>query len=254
MKAPFVARKSHKWLALVVGIQAAFWMLSGAYMAAVDIDYIHGDPLVRNTDEAVDSNLSGLYRIGNIFERYPRATAIDLVARRGRPHYVVTTERNGVLLDAMSGEVRSPIGKDEAVLLAQHYYAGTGEVAEAALLTDETSRPSEIQSRPLPLWRVRFDDRIETTFYVSPSSGELVTRRHTFWRLYDLLWMFHIMDYENRADINNNLLRVAALIGLIFALSGGWLLVYSLKRRKDSEALHSNRDLHDDHDLVPKTP
>ena len=40
MKAPFVARRAHKWLALIIGIQAAFWMLSGAYMATIDIDFI----------------------------------------------------------------------------------------------------------------------------------------------------------------------------------------------------------------------
>ena len=40
------------------------------------------------------------------------------------------------------------------------------------------------------------------------------------------------MDYENRSDINNNLLRVAAFFGFAFALSGGWLLFYALKRRK----------------------
>lgn len=255
MKAPFVARRAHKWLALIIGIQAAFWMLSGAYMATIDIDFIHGDPLVRNQNEAIDSKGSTLYPIGTVLGLYPHATAVDLVARRGHPHYVVTSEPDIVLLDAVTGEVRSPIGRDEAMLLAQYYYAGSGEVDEAMLLSDEALRPSEIQARPLPLWQVRFDDRIETTFYVSPSSGALVTRRHTYWRLYDFLWMFHIMDYENRTDINNNLLRVAALVGLIFTLTGGWLLVYSLKRPKEHVAWRNKpTDLQDDHGLVSKTP
>ena len=51
MNAPVIARKAHKWLTLIIGIQALLWMVSGAYMAVVDIDFIHGDPLVRNTDE-----------------------------------------------------------------------------------------------------------------------------------------------------------------------------------------------------------
>lgn len=252
MKAPFLARKTHKWLALFVGIQATFWMISGAYMATIDIDYIHGDPLVRNTNEAIGSTASGLYPINTLLKRFPQATAVDLVSRQGQPHFVVTNGSTSLLLDAITGEQRSPISQVGAIQLADYYYAGSGEIVGALLLSDETEKPSEIQTRPLPLWQVRFDDRIETTFYVSPSTGELVTRRHTFWRLYDFLWMFHIMDYENRSDINNNLLRVAALLGFVFALSGGWLLVFSLKRRQPQQG--TQQEAIERHDLVPKTP
>lgn len=252
MKAPFLARKTHKWLALFIGIQATFWMISGAYMATIDIDYIHGDPLVRNTDEVIGGTHSGLYSINTVLNRFPQATAVELVVRQGQPHFVVTTGSTSLLLDANTGEQRSPISQVEAIQLANYYYAGSGEIVGALLLSDETAKPSEIQTRPLPLWQVRFNDPIETTFYVSPSTGQLITRRHTFWRLYDFLWMFHIMDYENRSDVNNNLLRVAALLGFIFTLSGGWLLVYSLRRRQPLNDLQ--QEAIERHDLVPKTP
>lgn len=39
------------------------------------------------------------------------------------------------------------------------------------------------------------------------------------------------MDYDTRDDVNNNLLRVAAGTGLVFALSGAWLVFYSFRRR-----------------------
>ena len=47
MRLPALARKTHKWLALIIGVQAVFWTLSGLYMTAVHIDIIHGDHLVR---------------------------------------------------------------------------------------------------------------------------------------------------------------------------------------------------------------
>lgn len=256
MKAPFLARKTHKWLALILGVQATLWMISGAYMATIDIDFIHGDPLVRNTAEPLDEQLTNLYPIAAVLERFPQATGIDLISRLGRPHYAVVSEQTPALLDATSGQAISPIGRDLALSMANHYYAGDGQVTEAQLLSDLQNRPSEIQARALPLWQVRFDDSITTTFYISPSTGELIARRHTFWRLYDFLWMFHIMDYENRTDINNNLLRVAALFGFLFALSGAWLLVHSLKKhqaiaeRPADDGYRSVRN----YDLVPKTP
>ncbi len=42
------------------------------------------------------------------------------------------------------------------------------------------------------------------------------------------------MDYEKRTDVNNTLLRVAAASGLLFALSGAWLLFYSFTRRRSA--------------------
>lgn len=158
------------------------------------------------------------------------------------------------MLDARNGELRSPIPHEQALQLGDHYYAGSGKVGTAILITDEDQRPSELQTRPLPLWQIAFDDSIDTTFYLSPSSGELISRRHSFWRLYDFLWMFHIMDYENRTDFNNNLLRVAALMGLGMSLSGVWLLFYSFTRRKEKEEVGTTSDIRNEngYDLVPK--
>jgi hypothetical protein len=41
------------------------------------------------------------------------------------------------------------------------------------------------------------------------------------------MWMLHIMDYENRQDAHNPLLITAQVSGLLFAISGLWLLIYS---------------------------
>lgn len=232
MKAPFLARKSHKWIALIAGIQALLWMISGAYMVTIDLDFIHGDPLVRNLDEPLRADLTGLYPVSAVLARFPDAVQVEAVSQMTRPRYIVRSEGSASLLDAESGELLSPLGPEDAAELAEHYYTGTGAAGRPVLLDDDARKPTEIQTRRLPLWQVAFDDRINTTFYISPATGELATRRHTFWRLFDFLWMLHIMDYEARADVNNNLLRVSAVIGTGMALSGLWLLFYSYRRRQ----------------------
>lgn len=255
MKAPFLARKSHKWIALVAGIQALLWMISGAYMVTIDLDFIHGDPLVRNLEEPLPADLTGLYPVSEVLARFPDAVQVDTVSQRREPRYIVRGANDVSLLDARNGALLSPLGAEDAAALAEHYYTGEGAVGSPVLLSDDAEKPSEIQARPLPLWQVPFDDGIDTTFYVSPASGELITRRHTFWRLFDFLWMLHIMDYEERADFNNNLLRVSALIGTGMTLSGLWLLVYAYRRRQGGGPadgdVHSKQDSNDD--LVPKT-
>jgi len=91
--------------------------------------------------------------------------------------------------------------------------------------------PLEVQTRPLPLWRADFDDWLETSLYVHPDSGELVTRRHMFWRWFDFFWMLHIMDYEAREDVNNGLLRVITGVTLVLTATGLWLVYFVFRRR-----------------------
>jgi hypothetical protein len=40
------------------------------------------------------------------------------------------------------------------------------------------------------------------------------------------------MDYENRQDAHNPLLITAQISGLLFAISGLWLLIYSFSRSR----------------------
>jgi hypothetical protein len=50
------------------------------------------------------------------------------------------------------------------------------------------------------------------------------------------MWMLHIMDYGTRSDVNNPVLRVVSVAGLIFIVSGGWLLWFSFRRRPRPES------------------
>src|SRR5919201_830574 len=54
MKPSLLSRSVHKWLALFVGLQLLVWAVTGFYMVAVDLDFIHGDPLVRNLRTPLD--------------------------------------------------------------------------------------------------------------------------------------------------------------------------------------------------------
>lgn len=212
-------------------MQALAWIASGFYMVVVDIDFIHGDTLVRNLVTAPPP-ASSWYPLEGIRARYAEIERARIKGLPGfsQPLYELKTQDAVVLLDATTGSVMSPLGRATVEALARRYYAGHARVARTELLTGEP--PLEIQSRTLPLWRVQFDDWHETTLYIHPDSGELVTRRHRSWRWFDFLWMLHIMDYGARTDVNNAALRVATVAGLVFVASGGWLLWFSFRRRK----------------------
>lgn len=230
MRLPLLSRTLHKWLGLIVGLQLAFWTISGFYMVVVDLDFIHGDPLVRNVRVPLGADQPRL-TFSEVASRSEGVTAVSLRALPGHaaPLYEVTTDLGNVLVDAMTGQQLSPLSRDVISDLSRQYYAGAGQLASLTLI--ERDAPMEIQTRPLPLWRADFDDGLQTSLYVHPDTGVLVTRRHRFWRWFDFLWMFHIMDYESRTDMNNGLLRTATIAGLITVLSGCWLLYFSFRRR-----------------------
>jgi len=235
MNLAIFSRKAHKWLSLVVGVQIVLWTISGFYMVVVDLDFIHGDPLVRNLKVPVSAQ-SDRVPFAEVARAYPEVTQVSLKSLPGfsMPLYEVTSRGRKVLLDATSGQQISPLSDETIRSLARSYYAGKGELASLTLL--EREPPLEIQTRPLPMWRADFNDWLETSLYLHPDTGVLVTRRHRFWRWFDFLWMLHIMDYDQRTDMNNGLLRASTVLAGIGVMSGMWLLYFSFRRNRPSAA------------------
>ena len=225
-------RSTHKWISLALGLQALLWMLGGLYMVAVPIGVVHGDHLA-GTGHAPLQAMAGRLAPGALLAPYPGATGFRLKQLGGREVAEVEVEsahgKARLLLDAATGERLSPLGRAAIGELAARAFRGTGSIDSIEWLA---TAPQEAGGHPAPMWAVRFGDLEQTTLYYSPDTGELLARRHALWRWFDLFWMLHIMDYAAREDANNPLLRGASVAGMGLALSGLWLLVYWLKRRR----------------------
>ena len=227
MRTHVIARKTHKWLGLFIGLQVVVWSLSGLYMTAVHIDIIHGDHLVRTLPpKSAD--------VGDLLDPLAVAAAsrgdsVRLAWVRNQPAYVVKGEAGETVVDARTGTPVPPPTEAEIRSIAKASYSGSEPIASASLITDI---PGEIRGRKPPLWRVEFDQWNQPTLYFSPATGELLSRRHELWRIFDFVWMLHIMDYDERENVNNLLLRIFTVGGVLMAASGIWLLFYSFHRKK----------------------
>jgi hypothetical protein len=217
---PLLARRTHKWLAVIVGLQAVLWTLSGLYMTAVHIDIIHGDHFVR-TPEPRPVQANSIMDPLAAGRSVARAESVKLNWLLDRPTYIVTSRGKQVLLDARTGSVIPPPSKAEIRRLALFWFTGKEALSSVTLIHE---LPGEVRGRKPPLWRAEFDGWNKPTLYISPTTGELLTRRHELWRIFDFVWMLHIMDYDERENVNNWLLRGFT--------SGAWLLLYSFPRRK----------------------
>tara|TARA_Y100001936_G_scaffold252550_1_gene312693 strand:- start:1940 stop:2482 length:543 start_codon:yes stop_codon:yes gene_type:complete len=89
-------------------------------------------------------------------------------------------------------------------------------------IVEEPKRGSEYRGRKLPLYKVvsLSNEGKEINVYQDPFTGEIVAIRSTQWRIWDLMWGLHIMDWVDRDNIDNLLLKIFSFIALFTSISG----------------------------------
>lgn len=216
-------RKYHKWLMAFIGIQFVFWSISGLYMVSMNIHYIHGETLV--TPSVAKVKLSQVsWPITALLKQFPQASELSVESVMSQLVYQFKQDERWWRVDATTGQVLPGISEADATNIAQQHYRFEHAIQSVALLTDDA--PSELSSRHLPAWRVEFEHFASPTLYISESTGQVVTKRHSYWRIFDWLWRFHIMDYDDGENVANWLLSVLAITGLLSALAGAVLTFY----------------------------
>lgn len=227
MKILRLSTQLHKWVALLVGLQILFWVGGGLVMTAIPIETVRSehraaefkpDPLDldRLPTLAAVARRAGVAPVEAQLRTTPRGPAWTLKPANGEP----------VIVSAVTGLPFGPMSSGEASAFARTAYKGEAEVSEASLLA---AAPPET-GRTGPLWRVDFDDREGTTFYLSPATGEVVTRRSGVWRFYDFFWRLHIMDWKTGENFNHPLIVITTLLTLSIVITGIILLWIRLAR------------------------
>ena len=211
-----------------MGVQTLIWTLTGLYMTVVHIDIIHGDHFIRQAD-ARPISLSEIVGPVEVAKAAPDAQEVRLARLLSHPVYIARTPAGEMLFDARSGKRLAPPARDDIRRLAEHWYTGPQRLVRLELINDI---PGEVRGRKPPLWRAEFDGWNKPTLYLSPATGQLLTRRHELWRIFDFFWMLHIMDYETRDNVNNWLLRGFTLLAFTTVLSGAWLLWFAFPRKR----------------------
>ena len=91
---------------------------------------------------------------------------------------------------------------------------------------------SEYRGRDLPLYKIESSDENSKNInvYVDPYSAKIVAIRSNQWRIWDLMWGIHIMDWNERDNIGNIFLKVFSILALLSALSGIYLF-FSVNKR-----------------------
>ena len=220
-------KKLHKWIGLLIGIQVFIWVLSGLIISLLDPAKVSG---ARWTGASAGQPPLSLENLMELDALPPALTdgaiSIDLVSSRRGIVYDITRADGVSRVNATTGlPVETP--EPEARRLAQDDFTGDGNI-----ITVESGMAPDLETRNHngPFWRVNFSDSANTSYYISRKSGEILERRNSYWRIRDVFWMLHIMDYSGREDFNNALVILIALVAIWLGLSGFILLFYSFNR------------------------
>lgn len=245
----YYIRKTHRWLGVILGIQFLMWTIGGLYFSWTNIDEVHGDFQKRNSP-MFSSNIllvSPTMVIDTIkkVHRIDSVVSIQLIEILGKPFYQVrcisAIENKGnhqhdirlmnYLANAETGQLRGPLTKEEAIVVAKLRFNGEPKIKAVEYLLN-TDKHHEYRESPLPAYAVTFEHPFKTTVYVASELGTVQKFRNNKWRIFDFLWMMHTMDYEGRDNFGNILLRAFSIFGLVTVLSGFALFFVSSKRGK----------------------
>jgi len=213
-------RLFHKYLSLVISIQLLLWTISGIYFAFNKIELVRGEQYLIEQKvsklnlKEVESSFSGK----NVnFVRRLDEWIIKVETDSGFSY----TDLQGQNLDELNAEEVREVVRQSTNL--------------KPLMVQRIDKPeirAEFRGRNLPIFKVATSTTDNINVYVDAFTGEVTAIRSDSWRIWDFLWGAHIIDYSERENINNFLIKILSILALLSSLSGIVLFFKTFKFKK----------------------
>mgnify|MGYP001307292806 FL=1 len=213
-----MVRVFHKYLSLIISIQLLLWTISGIYFAFNKIELVRGEQyIIKDKPSSIEiNNLNISSNVKNI-EIFKRLN-----------QWVVKAEMDaGFKYQDLLGNEVYELSPNEAIEVVK---LKTILSPIDAIKINESSSRSEFRGRSLPIYKIKTDSSDDTNVYVDVMSGKIVAIRSDSWRVWDFLWGAHIIDYKERDNINNILLKIFSVLALFSSLSGIALFFNTIKK------------------------
>ena len=201
MKAKKFTRNLHRYLSIFVSIQLLLWTVSGIYFAYNKIELVRGEQYRLPKDVE--------YRI---FDRL--GSSIIETIENGEKSYGTYPDRKPI----------KPLTIEEAIKITRQK---TSLNPIEAILIESVAAGSEYRGT-LPAYKVKTETKDKINVYVGYMTGDISSIRSDSWRIWDLMWSLHIMDYKERDNINNILLKALSILALVTSISG--ITLFFVKR------------------------
>ena len=205
-----IVRNTHKYLSFFISVQLFLWTVSGIYFAFNKIELVRGEQYRLTESFPINFNEVNFSRSD--------VQQVKAVNRLGEIIFVVSSSMGVEYLDAFGSPVNK-LNKNEVFEIVSA--SSTLMPIDLEEIT-ESSKGSEFRGRNLPLFKVTSlnDKDKKINLYLNVFSGEITAVRSIQWRIWDLMWGFHIMDWQTRDKINNIFLKIFSILALVSSISG----------------------------------
>ena len=205
-----IVRNTHKYLSFFISLQLFLWTISGIYFAFNKIELVRGEQYRLTESFPVNFNEINFSR-SDVHQ-------IKAIKRLDEIIFVVSGSKGIEYLNALGTPV-SKLSKSEVFEIVSS--SSTLEPIDLEEIS-ESSKGSEFRGRDLPLYKVTSlnDKDKKINLYLNIFSGEITAVRSLQWRIWDLMWGFHIMDWQTRDKINNIFLKIFSILALVSSISG----------------------------------
>ena len=212
-------RRIHKWVGLIIGLQFLLWAISGTAMALLAMDEVAGGDMAEHAAPPIQPGGPAWPRVQLTLAGEP-VRALSLRTLERRQVIEVDTATAVRLFDAADG-APVVIDRQAAAGIARAMHPSRATVERVVGLAEVGLA---VRDHKLPIWQVDFGDEINSSYYVSGTTGAVLERRNDSWRWWDFFWMLHNMDYAQRASFNHPLIITAGVAMAWLAVTGFWLL------------------------------
>ena len=210
----------HKYLSLIISIQLLLWTVSGIYFAFNKIELVRGEQYLLE-NQAEDLNLE---------EVEITFTAKNLSFIKRLDMWIIKAETDsGLIYSDLSGKNLEALDEEGAKEVVKRK---TNLRPLEAFRIDKQEKRAEYRGRDLPLYKVTTSASDGINVYVDAFSGAVTAIRSDSWRIWDFLWGAHIIDYRERDNINNFLIKILSILALLSSLSGIVLFFKTFKFKK----------------------
>ncbi len=206
----FLVRKIHKYLSFFISLQLLLWTVSGIYFAFNKIELVRGEQYLKQVEQSID--------LGDFDFEIPNTIDVSIQKRLGENIAVIKVDGTTKYLNK-SGESISKLTASEAMNVVISNTNLSPVLVEE--IVNERSG-SEYRGRSLPIYKVesKTNKGLDINVYLNVYSGDVVAIRSNKWRIWDLMWGLHIMDWKERDNISNTLLKIFSILALVSSISG----------------------------------
>lgn len=206
----FLVRKIHKYLSFFISLQLLLWTVSGIYFAFNKIELVRGEQYLKQVEQSID--------LGDFDFEIPNTIDVSIQKRLGENIAVIKVDGTTKYLNK-SGESISKLTVSEAMNVVISN-TNLSPVSVEEIINERSG--SEYRGRSLPIYKVesKTNKGLDINVYLNVYSGDVVAIRSNKWRIWDLMWGLHIMDWKERDNISNILLKIFSILALVSSISG----------------------------------